>query len=109
MSDFQGCTKETNVGGTESSDAHARLDANECGKTRALPFFTKELIDQLDGVDCVRVEHVIDGDNKGNKGVVMLPTFCWPLFLFGVFRGCWECAKRCNVHTSQCTTGWRGS
>jgi len=73
--DFQVGAAETKVGGTGNSDDHARLDVAECGRKRVLPFFTEELSDPFEGVDCPRAEHGIDGDNKGNKGAAVLVTF----------------------------------
>jgi len=71
----------------DNSDAHARLDVAKGGRTGAPPFFTEELSNVLEGLDCLRAEHAIDRDNKGNKGTAMLATFLWAVFLFCVFRG----------------------
>jgi len=60
---FHARAEKTKVGGTDNSNAHARLDAAKGGRTRVPPFFAEELSDPFEGVDCLGAEHAIDGHN----------------------------------------------
>jgi len=83
---FHARAAKTEVGGLCNCDAHARFDVAKGGRVGTPPFFTEELSDPFEGVDCLGAEHAINGHNKRNKVVTVLVAFLLVFFLFGVFR-----------------------
>ena len=69
-----------------NGDAHARFDIAKGGSAWMPPFFTEELSNPFEGVDCFGAEHAINGHNKRNKIAMVFVAFLLAFFLFGVFR-----------------------
>jgi len=64
---FHGRAMKTKVGGEGNCDAHARFDVAKGGSVGMPPFFTEELSNLFEGVDCLGAEHAINGHNKRTK------------------------------------------
>jgi len=58
---------KTKVGGADNSDAHARFDIAKGGRIGTPSFFTEELSDPFEGVDCLGAEQAIKGHNKKKR------------------------------------------